>query len=83
MKKLTHVNLLNKNRCHLCTQWTPLIGCVHYGPRDSDVNKEIIDAIVAATHGGNKEIIETSDFIQGIHATLILLRENGLLKKIR
>lgn len=68
-----------KSGCHICSSWSPFNGCKHYGPQDYSMNKEIIDAIVAAAHGQNKEIIETGDFYAGINAALICLRQNNML----
>lgn len=70
----------SKIGCTICSSWTALHGCKHKGPQDYSKNKEIIDAIVAAAHGGNREIVETSDFYAGINAALICLRQNNLLK---
>ena len=67
-----------KGSCHICTNWTPLRGCNHYGPQDYDLNKDIINDIVTAIHNNNS-IVETTDFLQGITAALIYLRQNNLL----
>lgn len=83
---MTHKNkkfklLLRREGCRICDRWTALRGCHHHGPQDSDLNKDLVKEIVKRVHGGNPEIIETSDFTEGINATLIFLRKNGLLKK--
>jgi hypothetical protein len=69
-----------KDGCNICSSWTAFNGCKHHHPQDYDKNKPIIDAIVAAVHGNNREIIETSDFYAGINAALLVLRQNGLIK---
>ncbi len=71
---------LKKDGCHMCSRWSALTGCNHYNPQDYELNKPIIDAIVAAMHTGNEKIIETTDFMQGINAALIALRQNDLIK---
>lgn len=72
----------DKYGCHICGSWSALNGCNHKGPQDYDKNKELIDAIVAAAHDGNRNITETSDFYAGINAALICLRQNDMIKTL-
>lgn len=81
MKAYTHDTFKKKNGCNVCNYWSVLTGCAHHGPGFDTENKLIRKEIVKATHGGNPDIVETSDFMQGVNAALIFLRENNLIKK--
>lgn len=68
---------LDQQRCHICSSWTPLSGCNHYGPQGFSENEHIVNAITAFTSGSGIE--ETGDFYMGINAALLFLRENKML----
>lgn len=67
-------------KCHICIYWTPQRGCDHYAPEGTEKNRDLINRIVAYSHHGNNEVVETSDYRAGINAALNYLSKN---KKIR
>jgi hypothetical protein len=50
--------------CNVCSYWTPSLGCKHKEP--DDPYKKLSPAIISFTHAGNDNIIETSDFKEGV-----------------
>lgn len=67
-------------KCHICNYWTPQRGCDHYNPEGSEKNRDLINKVVAHSHGGNTEIVETPDYRAGINAALNYLSKNKKIK---
>jgi hypothetical protein len=64
--------------CHLCIYWTPEDGCDHYGPDKK--REQLLKDIVAFTHKGRTDIVETRDFRDGAKYAIRYLIEKGVLK---
>lgn len=46
-------------------------------------DEDIIKKVVAMTHGGNREVVETSDFIAGVKSTLKYLKKKKVIQNIK
>lgn len=60
--------------CSICHYWNPRLGCNHKEP--DNPYKELVPAIVALAHNGNKEIIETHDFREGVGYAVKFFKDN-------